>query len=330
MHWKQITLTALVTLLVTIISGVAVNWYTNNIKEKPKELLVYDIKSIAQFDSDSTDISIFTLEVINEGAKVAENVDVKLIFDKESEIIDSKGVLQRTNESIHNVWLTENSLHYRIPRLFQDDRFFLNVAFKNLTEEPQIIIESPVSVGKIMEAEVSEKEEEQKKQLIGILSIGLAAILLAIIFLSMKIVNRFYQKSLNNTGYLFLHKGQYKMAIDFFEKAMSRGADYFELSNYALAKCLEGGSKSDYEPLMEMAEFIANVDDFQLSFTRMLIAAKEKEYTALQSNFEIAYKKNKKKFKVYYGYSRILTDLAAKDPELIKFKDQLEKKHNLI
>lgn len=68
MNIKQIIITSIITLVVTIISGIAVNWYTKNkIEKKNNDELYYRIVDISDFQTDSTKISLLTIEVLNIG-----------------------------------------------------------------------------------------------------------------------------------------------------------------------------------------------------------------------------------------------------------------------
>ena len=215
MNWKQITLTAFITLIITIISGVIVNWYTkSNIEDKAKvEDLVYDIKGISKFESDSLKLSMFTVDILNVGGKKADEISVYIEFN-------------RSNTLVKPMEVNNNKLYYKIDCLYPNDRISVNVVLNDLISNPKITLQSSDLIGKPIE--IGPKTENSERSLEkGILTILLAVLMMfPMIYLLPKILKRLkgYSASLNNNAFLFIHNNQVQFAIDLLNKEItSRG-----------------------------------------------------------------------------------------------------------
>jgi len=334
MNWKQITLTAFITLIITIISGVIVNWYTkSNIEDKAKvEDLVYDIKGISKFESDSLKLSMFTVDILNVGGKKANEISVYIEFNEYSKIIDENAKLIRSNTLVKPMEVNNNKLYYKIDCLYPNDRISVNVVLNDLISNPKITLQSSDLIGKPIE--IGPKTENSERSLEkGILTILLAVLMMfPMIYLLPKILKRLkgYSASLNNNAFLFIHNNQVQFAIDLLNKEItSRGGSSHELANLALAKCLIGDKKEEYEALLRMSEFISGSQQGNLviQFNRFLIAGKNKNYLKAKENYENAVKIGKKEFKKYLDYSLIYSELVENDTDFKKLIDELDKKY---
>lgn len=334
MNWKQIIYTAIITLLVTIVSGVLVNWYTvNHINVSEKEELVYDVKTISRFKSDSLNISLYTVIVSNIGDIKSENISLKLDFNEPIDIIDLTSNLERTQENITPL-KNNQEITYQIPILFPMDNFTVSIAMKNSIGNPKIILQSNNIIGKPKTKNIIENEEQiffKSKYIVAILIAIL--MLFPVLYLSTRIFRKVfgYPQSLNNTAFLSIHNGQLELANKLLEKEIhTNGGNISELSNYGLLKFLQGNGPEQYEPLLRMAEFLSksrNNEKLILSFNRMIIYAKKNEFDKLKNEFKNLTEIDKVEFKNWYSYSTIITEMKNDDTKLNEILTTLEKKH---
>jgi hypothetical protein len=332
MNWKQIIYTAIITLLVTIVSGVLVNWYTiKNINKSEKEEIVYDVKNISRFKSDSLNISLYTVVVSNIGDLKSEKISLKLNFNEHIDIIDLTSNLERTQENIEPFSNNNIEIAYKIPILFPRDNFTVSIALKNSIENPKVILQNNNIIGKPKTIDILEKEEKtifKSKYLVALLITLLA--LFPILYLSIKKIFG-YSQSLNNTAFLSIHNGQFELADKLLEKEIStNGGTTSELSNYGLLKFLQGKKPEQYEPLLRMAEFLSesrNSQKLVLSFNKFIIYSTKNEIEKSENEIEKLIKIDKLEFKKWYNYSHIISDMKKSDNELNKKLLAFEKKY---
>ena len=324
MNWKQIIYTAIITLLVTIVSGVLVNWYTvKNINVSEKEKLVYDVKSISRFKSDSLNISLYTVVISNVGDLKSENISLKLNFNEDINIIDLTSNLERTQENIEPLSYNSQEIAYKIPVLFPLDNFTVSIALKNSIDNPKIILQSNNIIGKPKTFEIIESEDKtlfKSKYFVAILITLL--VLFPVLYLSTRIFRKVfgYPQSLNNTAFLSIHNGQFELADKLLEKEIhTNGGTTSELSNYGLLKFLQGNKPEQYEPLIRMAEFLSesrNNRNLVLSFNKVIIYGKKNDFEKLDAEFKSAVEIDKKEFEKWYKYSSIISDMKKSDSKL--------------
>jgi len=333
MNWKQITLTAIVTLLVTILSGIIVSWYTKSQLEQKLETekLVYDIRKISDFKSDSLKLCLFTAEVINIGEQKANDVQVIIEFSKDSKIIDENGLFERTNETIEPIQSNRNKIVYKLNNLYPLDKFVVNVALDNLISSPSISVQSSESIGLpyILDNNVEKDNQLTKAILIIFLSILL---LFPTLYVMTRLLIKIkgYPIDLNNTAFLFIHNNQIDLAIKLLtQKINTNGGGSHELANLALAKCLNGKASEEYYPLIRMAEFISNSkrNKLVIHFNFFIIAAYKKDYLKAKEEFELAAKIDKKEFKKYLNYSLVISEIAEKDLKVKELIEQEKEKY---
>lgn len=333
MNWKQITLTAIVTLLVTILSGIIVSWYTKSQLEQKieTEKLVYDIKRISDFKSDSLKLCLFTAEVLNIGEQKANDVQIIIEFSENSKIIDENGLFKRTNETIKPTQAYENKIAYRLKNLYPSDKFIINVALNNLVSTPSISVQSTESIGQpyILDTTVEKDNLLTKAILIIVLSI---LMLFPALYLLTRLLIKLkgYDTSLNNNAFLFIHNNQIDLAIELLTKEINtNGGSSHELANLALAKCLNGKEPEEYSPLIRMAEFVSNSkrNKLVLHFNHFIIAACKKDYLKAKEEFELAAKMDKKELKKYLDYSLVISEMTEKDIKVKELVEQEKEKY---
>ena len=332
MNWKQIVFTAIITLFVTIISGVLVNWYTiNNIDILSKEDLIYDVKPISRFNSDSLNISLYTIVVSNIGNIKSQNISLKLEFDQSIDIIDITSILERTQENIEPLTINEE-IAFDIPKLFPTDNFTVSIALKSFIAPPRVILQNDNIIGRPITNVIlnnDNKEIFKSKYLVAILISVLA--LFPVLYLFTGLYRRIfgYDQSLNNTAFLSIHNNQFNLANKLLKREIYKnGGTVSELSNYGLVKFLNGSSQDEYEPFLRMAEFLSQSrkkSNLVLSFNKMIISAKNNEIKGVEENFRTSVEVDRNEFKKWYNYSIIIKQIKAENDSVNSSLISLEK-----
>lgn len=331
MNWKQILLTAGITLIITILSGVIVNWYVKtNLEEKKKsEEIVYEIKRISNFESDSLKISLFTIDIQNIGNGKATNVEVIIEFGKNVKILGTAGIFERTNKDFRPLKLLDNKISYTADCLFPKDRFTINVALNNLISSPSILVQSSESIGKpFVRKNTNEKVSSLEKDFVIIILATL--MLIPALLILTRLLKKYsgYPANINNNAFLYIHNNQFNIATDLLlSEIKTKGGSSHELSNLALAKCLNKESKEEYETLLRMSEFItySKHDKLVLTFNRFLIACYSQDYLKAKENLELAGKLEKKELAKYLNYSLIVADFIENDKNVSEIVENYKK-----
>lgn len=320
MNWKQIIITSIITLGITIFSGIAVNWYTKNKIEKTesKDNLFYSVSDISEFKSDSTKLSLLTLLVVNKNAEKYTNVQLNIELNKNSSIIDIVSKNLRTGKNYFPVDKEKNNIAFKFPILYPNDKIKINIALRNLENKPKIILQSDEIVGKLYDPFIEfERKLNNDTQYYEI--IFLTILLLILIFIIYKRgynLMKISSNNLNNTAFLFLHNKQvetsHKLLLNYIEK---NGASAFEFANLACAEYLLTQNLDKAKSLLEMSNYISetNASKFVISFNEFIIMAHEKNYLVAKEKLEDCNKLNNREFKKYLKFSLIVKDLINSD-----------------
>lgn len=334
MNWKQIVYTSAATLIVTVLSGVFVNWYTkNSIETKTKtENLIYEIPNSSVFQTDSFKISLYTIKVSNTGNEVSEDVKLRATFINEAKIIDANGKLERTKESFQSANKSKNWVELIIPKLYSGDNFNLNIALNGIVSAPEIIVQSNKSIGKLKSA--NKYSEESKLSQYYLIVILLAIVLmLPVIFIlnkNFKPKRKTYEVSLNNTAFLFLHNNDLKFAKQLLLNQIEKnGASSLELANLALIEYFNNEDSQRYENLFKMAEILSSSTRSQLiiHFNKLIIFASQKNYVSFKDFFAACVAIEKYEFKKYIDLSLLISDLENQDLKLQELLKELKNSH---
>ncbi len=327
MNWKQLIYTSAATLIVTVASGLAVNWYTKKSidAESKNEKLVYEIQNGANFQTDSVRISLYTVIISNIGNEISNDVTLEVKFSNEANIIDVNGKMQRTKEILNSVKKLKNLTEFKIPSLYPDDIFILNIALSGIVSAPEIILQSAKSVGKAKSLKLDENEKSSNNTLISVL---LAVIILipVLYYLGRLYKSIGYDVTLNNTAFLFLHNNKALMAKELLDKQIkTKGATSHEFANLALAEFICNENDKSYENLLKMSEIIVTTKrgNLILTFNKLIISGKIKDYVAFKDLFKKCVSIEKSELKKYLKLSSIISDLKNDDPKINELLNEL-------
>lgn len=327
MNLKQIILTAIITLVVTTIAGIAVNFYTNNYinKNELDEKLIYEIKNISKFKSDTIKISLLTIEITNIGKKRSENIFIKIDFTDKMNIEGTNALIERTKESIKLTKQSDSSIEYRLEYLHPNDKVIINIVANQDIKTPSLIVESSNVIG-VKKDFTSIKDNTKNSKWFSIMLLTIS-MLAPILYLYGR---KGYPRDLNNSAFLFLHNNQLSFAEKLLnKKILNHGATSLELSNLALIKYLKNKDIDEYNALLRMANFTSRNKnhDFIITFNDFIIACYENNELNANKLFEKAVKLNKKEFKKYLEYSLIIINLRKENQSIDDIISEQELKY---
>lgn len=327
MNTKQLIITSIITLIVTVISGIAVNWYTKNNLEKTesKDNLYYKILDLSEFKSDSTKISILSLEILNKNKEKYTDVECIVVFDKQSNIIDVISKNNETDKTYVPSEILKNKVSFKYPIIFPNQIIKINIAIKNLGSKTKIQLQSNETLGKQYSPKIKLQESLTSSYL---KIIFLSIILLFLVFQLYKRtirISSYFSSNLNNTAFLFLHNKQYDISNKLLmNKIEKNGATSFELSNLSVTEYLMDKDLTKANSLIKMSKYISNApqSNFVICFNEFIIMATEKNYLVAKEKLEICKKLNAKNLKQYIFFSLIIKDLIDSDQTI---KDLIDK-----
>jgi hypothetical protein len=267
MKWRDVIIGAIASLMVTVLGGVAVYYFTQEPKGEKAEKLQYSISQNAKFTGGAQDFSFSSIEVSNAGNLAAQNVEIN-ISSKSAEIRDfavtvSDGLKEVFREK------TDNGLHIKYATLLPKEV----VTFNLILSAPESIIvsvRSDDSRGEQVDRNVTTKSPALSNwNRIAELTIPVGSTLAIVAMTaSLLLLRRFNRKSSdghdydyssrNNTGFLMLHSGLVDKAESVFSAAIQAGqCDQHTLANYALCKAAQG-EFDEANRLISAAEFRPN------------------------------------------------------------------------
>jgi len=316
MKWRDIVIGSVATLVITIVSGIVIYYFTKEPPEVKDELLRYAIERTGSFQSEQHAVGLTTVRLANLGDLAAHNVRIAIAFP--SELITDRRINLSSGE-LGELIVVEDSparLTLKLPTLLPDE--ILAVSFllsSSVPTGPEVSVKSDRSMAKegsllrprtVPESEVQNWLPRLLPLLIGAL-IGIVGILL------LRRTPR--RSSLNNHAFVLLHQGVYEKAEELLQAALAKGEDGPHVfANYSL--CL--AKREDFESAQKYlaaAKFYAKSphDRAVVLFNEALVALtkgdKSKAHSSLRSAIGLS-----KDIKSYCNYSKVFQELAAEDP----------------
>lgn len=258
MHLRDMVIGAVSTLVVTVLSGVAVFYATKEPDQNKTERLVYSINETAMFSGGAQDLAFSSVRLENTGGVAAKGVSIRIAFPsaelKDLSVKASAGLREakrgRTDKELIVIYET------LLPTEAVNFSLLLTKA-----ERPTVEIRSDASIASEL---VSAKEEPETRRSKINLLIGKTIPTIAIMTISLIPMwfwlfkrRRYLFADRNNSGFLLLHNGLVDEASAILSAALMHG--HYEpeiLSNYALAKALRGDSEHA-NGLIQAARFLS-------------------------------------------------------------------------
>ena len=241
MKWKDILLGAVATLVVTVLSGIAVYYLTKEPDEKKKERLIYSVQQSASFTGGNQDLVFTSVKVENNGGVAAKRITLMITFKtakiKDYALSTNTGSKEVTRE------VKPGSIGLTYDALLPNESITLNLMLSS-PEKPVVSVRSDASLGRENSLETISASPRAKINAILEVSVPITGMVLfgiILIFLrnSGLIETLFSDK--NDAGFLLLHHGLVDDAAAILNSALHSGRyDTFTLSNLALCKALKG------------------------------------------------------------------------------------------
>ena len=256
MNWKEILLGSISTLVITVVGGIGVYYYTQEPDIKKSESIVYYVNKSANFKGQQEEIAFSSIRVLNRGGISAKNISIQL-STKDALIkdmsIDSDSKIQEISRS-----LDTHSVKLLLSTLPPNEEVSVNVLLSK-GESPSINVRSDSSLGVNgfeVRAENSTKEIVNNASILFLPFTGLfLSLVLSFAFLRLKRQGLMLSTSQNNAGFILMHNGLIDEALDILNAALSKGQyDVLVLSNLALCKSIKGDNDAA-KKLLRAANF---------------------------------------------------------------------------
>lgn len=318
MKWRDILIGALASLVVTVLGGVAVYYFTKEPDEKAAERLTYSLNQSAQFSGGAQDFAFSSLSVSNSGNVAAKDVAV-VVTSKDAEIRDlaitaSEGLQEVSRDR------SPKSLRVIYKTLLPKETVVLNIILTR-PESVKVDVRSTATLGEEAGRSGNLPESSQSKwnQIAGKVVPATGILVIIGLFAFRRLFRRAAQvynpKSKNNAGFLLLHCGLTRKAEQVLDSAVEDGdCDQFTLSNYALCKAAVGDFE-EAEKFILAANFRESkghakaVVMFNQSLVRLLEGRKEDAVALLKES--ISHSRNEI---VEYCRSSIFLESVRSEP----------------
>ena len=320
MKWKDAIIGAAITLLVTILGGIAVYYFTKEDPIEKKENLIYKVEPPVSFEGSGSKLSISNITIENIGELKAKNVKIE-IYAAHNNISEAKassslgGTVNRAQETA-----IDGRVTFSIPTILPEERINISLLLNTASlSKPEVLVRSDSSVAKPSILNKSEKQKETKellpKLLIALIAIFLPTAVLLIV--KLKKNNPYRDESLNNIAFVLLHQGDVAKAKNLLESAINKGeGGSHSLANYAL--CLAANGETDQAiKYIAASEFYASSDHEEsiVLFNKSIISLTQKNEEEFIKHLNKAIIKSKKEILLYLKYS-VFTKETIKRPDI--------------
>ncbi|MGF6116677.1 hypothetical protein ABIE30_000655 [Janthinobacterium lividum] len=260
MNLKEIFIGSVVTLIVTVLGGVGVYYWTKEPDEKKNEALYYSISQVAKFKGGEKNVGFNIANIRNQGGVTAKNVVLKIDFPSASITdysIESASGLKPKSQSID-----KQKAVFVFETLVPSDAVTVGL-LTTTSETPEISLRSNDSLGKLEDkrAITSAREKVNRFAVYYIPLLGGLAILVLIYLIRIRrrveIEATQPDPSKNDMGFVLLHQGLFTEAETILDYAILSGEDgAYSLSNLATCRA-KNGRIQEARSLISAASFIA-------------------------------------------------------------------------
>lgn len=327
MNWRDVIIGSVSTLVVTILGGIGVYYFT---KEKPiekAERLFYSIENSGQFTGNEKSVGVVSVQLENFGELAASKVTSRLWLDADL-ISDHKVTITGGDDSrIKITQASPKELSFTVDHLFPHEGIKIVMLTSSSDVKPKFTSHSDSSIAK--ERAALDNAEEAPPHWLSWSSILLiaASAVPASIFANW-VTNKIFKKwlsrhlgrasSLNNIAFSILHSGDIKEAHKLLLSAIGQGLDApHSLSNYGLVCGLLGDDESSVKWL-KAAEFYATTahEKAMVSLNRGILFALSGSNTQAVELFEQAANLSTDEMQQYAKYSVIIAPLIEANEQL--------------
>lgn len=289
MKWKDVVIGSIATLIVTILSGVAVYYFTKEPSKPQSEKLVYSVEQTGAFETANTKVALANVRIANTGNAPAKNVSITIQAMGETNIVDS--TVSISSGDLHGVKIEENSKEFvrlSVSTLIPSEALTVTLLFNSKPRQlPEVKVKSDLTLGTLGLTIPSGKTEEKT-----ILSKSLDVLLPILATIQGVLVVLFYRKrrrgfqstSRNNTAWYLLHRGLSPRAETILDKAIENGeGSSFVFANYAVCLAVKGDFEGANKYLEASAEGAEDENSKHAQavtcFNKALVAFMQKDET---------------------------------------------------
>src|SRR5512133_3909496 len=145
MRWKEVIVGAFAALVVTVLGGVIIFYWTRQPpQEQLMERLIYSIDKPQSFETEKTKTTYQTIRIGNFGSAPATNVNISVKVDSGVAIVDKNISLSSGPAGIYNVsFFSPQHLSFCIRNLTPDENVNISLKFDGIVAAlPKINIKS--------------------------------------------------------------------------------------------------------------------------------------------------------------------------------------------
>ena len=321
---------ALITLIVTIVAGIAVYYFSIRLKHEPDENLIYEIDPPISFTSEKTKLTLITVRLFNRGDARATNVkgaiDLRQINGQPKDI----AVTASTGDAsgLTTDFTKEKNLIITLPVLLSGEAISVSFFYSEIVSGNALIsLKSDKTIARssaeYLSASPKDKVTQEKAERVLYLSVPVLLIVqLVILFVLRRLRStKQYDSSLGNSAFLLLHRELVPQAKKHLEKAIHNGeGDAFSFSNYAV--CLAyGGDFEGARHYLEAASFCSSGKHAEgvVEFNRGIVYALESKFDLALKAFKMAVQASSKEVLKYAKFSVFLKKILTGRDEFESF-----------
>src|ERR1700730_5237876 len=247
MNWRQLIISSIVTLIVTILGGAAVYWLTR--ESVPRSVaapkLYYESSPPAAFITETTKTTIYALKISNVGNKEAENVRLVVSFPKEAKIVEKK--IEPSGGEAMEYEVSQpapNSLTIQFPNINPLESCRASFLVQGGSDEPAKVSLRGKGVDgeelKGIQVKSSENPVSGGREFLGSLLSTAVALQVGLIIIALLIRRSLPSDRMNNLGFRYLHQALVDDALYYLRRSIESGPNAFNLSNFGQALALKG------------------------------------------------------------------------------------------
>jgi tetratricopeptide (TPR) repeat protein len=311
MKWRDIIINAVVTLALTVASGVVV-WLVTR-PEAIAEKLEYNVENVATFTADRTKINFITVKLSNSGTKAAHEVKLVITFNANIEIRERQISISSGNAANYSVKPIDNkAIEVTLPSLATNEAITVSLLAAGSNDaHPDVSARSADTI-----AMAQTHSATSLTPLKSVFSIYLLCLIGALVAHSalLSVVRRFKEKyGQNNAAFIFLNLGFLDQAEKLLQRSIENGvAESIVLANYAAVKGLSGDNDSAMK-LFAAAEWWSPGKHALavIHFNKAVLAAHRNEHTTAEKHIREALSLNKRSIRKYCAFSIYIKQAAA-------------------
>lgn len=320
MRLKDLLLGSVITLVITIIGGVLVYYLTREPRELLAERLTFSAEPIVGFETSTNKLAISSIRTVNLGNVVARNVRITIEFPAYIKIVDK--AISSSVGDVAGATLDDNGdgkLLVSTKTILPNETLAITLLLSaRPPSEPNVSVRSDNSVGASGSITRTREVNAFGDKVLPILLPLLFLLQFPLIFkLRTALRSRIRNSgSLNNTAFLYLHKGLIKEAKALLQDAINKGqADTYVLANRGLCDCLEGDFESANIHIEAALFYGKTAHEKNLTyFNRGLVRLMEGKADEGVKDLRLALKS--KEIRSYLTYSSLFAKMRENNPSL--------------